>query len=415
MRRVCPLVTLGVFLIGHCAGTAPAQPLPTFENVAERAGIRFQPTFGDDDMSSILEATGFGCAFLDYDGDGYLDIYFVNGHWLPGIPEVAAKAPRAPAPRRGIVPCALATLLCAGAGCQKRLPPARSGIAPLRLVITQVPLDALRTMNARFPEKLTPPLGSRIVRITPSSRAAQPTVLTPGFAAAADPCVSFSGDSILFAGTRTDGERWNIWRMSLLGDSAQAEATQVTYDMGDCREPFYMALGAITPPEFTDKVRWIGYTSTAPGTYDERGITPATALYCQSLDSIEGRGIVTWRTTFNLSHDFSPTMLGDGRVLFTSWRFGERKGERGTAGLLASNWDGTGLNPFFGVQDGAFVRAMACEFPEDRTVVFVESDGDAPLNAGSLARIRMARPLATHERISDAPGRFPHSARPAGR
>lgn len=82
-----PTVRFLTFLVAACAVPASAQHLPRFENVAERAGVRFRPTFGDEDMSSILEATGSGCAFLDYDGDGFLDLYFVNGCWLPGISE----------------------------------------------------------------------------------------------------------------------------------------------------------------------------------------------------------------------------------------------------------------------------------------------------------------------------------------
>jgi len=42
-------------------------------------------------MSNILEATGPGCALLDYDGDGFLDIYIVNGCTLEGISDRAPK------------------------------------------------------------------------------------------------------------------------------------------------------------------------------------------------------------------------------------------------------------------------------------------------------------------------------------
>ena len=41
--------------------------------------LDFTHTFGDTKMSNILEATGPGCALFDFDGDGFLDIYMVNG------------------------------------------------------------------------------------------------------------------------------------------------------------------------------------------------------------------------------------------------------------------------------------------------------------------------------------------------
>ncbi len=67
------------------AGGAPqaSEPeLPTFTDVSDEAGITFEHSFGDHDLSNIVEGTGPGCAFLDYDGDGLLDLYFVNGCWL---------------------------------------------------------------------------------------------------------------------------------------------------------------------------------------------------------------------------------------------------------------------------------------------------------------------------------------------
>ncbi|MFO1499033.1 MAG: CRTAC1 family protein [Verrucomicrobiota bacterium] len=36
-------------------------------------------------MSNIAEATGPGGCFFDYDNDGFMDIYFVNGRWHPDI------------------------------------------------------------------------------------------------------------------------------------------------------------------------------------------------------------------------------------------------------------------------------------------------------------------------------------------
>jgi len=59
-----------------------APVLPTFTDVTEEAGIVFDHSFGDHDLSNIVEGTGPGCGFLDYDGDGDHDLYFVNGCWV---------------------------------------------------------------------------------------------------------------------------------------------------------------------------------------------------------------------------------------------------------------------------------------------------------------------------------------------
>jgi len=56
-----------------------------FTDVTAAAGIDFVETIGDDRMTNIVEASGAGCAFLDYDGDGWMDIYLVSGCWTRGL------------------------------------------------------------------------------------------------------------------------------------------------------------------------------------------------------------------------------------------------------------------------------------------------------------------------------------------
>jgi len=63
------------------AAMVVAQELPAFTDVTEEAGIRAKHSYGDFDLSNIVEGTGSGAAFFDYDNDGWLDIYLPNGCW----------------------------------------------------------------------------------------------------------------------------------------------------------------------------------------------------------------------------------------------------------------------------------------------------------------------------------------------
>src|SRR5215212_10264843 len=56
-------------------------------NVARSAGINSNTIYGDERKNKyLLETTGCGAAFLDYDNDGWLDIFLVNGTRLGGLP-----------------------------------------------------------------------------------------------------------------------------------------------------------------------------------------------------------------------------------------------------------------------------------------------------------------------------------------
>jgi hypothetical protein len=64
----------------------PQQPhLHQFTDVTRPSGLHFQHTNAASGQKFLLETMAPGCAFFDFDGDGYLDIYFVNGDILPGF------------------------------------------------------------------------------------------------------------------------------------------------------------------------------------------------------------------------------------------------------------------------------------------------------------------------------------------
>jgi hypothetical protein len=59
----------------------------SFLNVAREAGLNAKTIFGGEHKNKyLLETTGCGVAFYDYDNDGWLDIFLVNGTRLEGFP-----------------------------------------------------------------------------------------------------------------------------------------------------------------------------------------------------------------------------------------------------------------------------------------------------------------------------------------
>ena len=59
----------------------------TFINVARESGLNAKTIFGGEHKNKyLLETTGCGVAFYDYDNDGWLDVFLVNGSRLEGFP-----------------------------------------------------------------------------------------------------------------------------------------------------------------------------------------------------------------------------------------------------------------------------------------------------------------------------------------
>ena len=80
---------LGVALSGATASHAVNERLGfSFTNIAGDAGLTARTIFGGQASNKyLLETTGCGAAAIDYDSDGWLDIFLVNGTTLEGFPQ----------------------------------------------------------------------------------------------------------------------------------------------------------------------------------------------------------------------------------------------------------------------------------------------------------------------------------------
>ena len=69
-----------------CAPKDPPAPPVHFADAGDAAGIDFVHYNGFSGEYYYVETFGAGAAFLDYDGDGRLDLYLANGTYLTGHP-----------------------------------------------------------------------------------------------------------------------------------------------------------------------------------------------------------------------------------------------------------------------------------------------------------------------------------------
>ena len=92
-RRRLLQAAAGLVLARGRSSSAAGNSFPVrFDNVSAAAGITLPTVYGGASRNRyILETTGCGVAFIDYDNDGWQDLFLVNGTTLEGDPQASAS------------------------------------------------------------------------------------------------------------------------------------------------------------------------------------------------------------------------------------------------------------------------------------------------------------------------------------
>lgn len=240
--------------------------------------------------------------------------------------------------------------------------------------------------------------GSRLLVVNPDGTQRR---LAESFHSVADADVSFDGKRLLVAGKKTAHDNWNIYEIGVDGSGLR----QITQGIGDCRSPSYQSAFY----QISDaNVAWyqITFVCSRATEWNESGSAPATALYSCRLDGTDVR-----RLTFNLSSDYDPHLMWDGRLVHASWQ--RRTLEHGLSGrivLLGRNLEGTDPEPLC-VQSGRRIKHMPCG-TADGLLIFVEADRVPWDGAGMLSCVTTRRPLHTYRPITEPADGLFHSPSP---
>lgn len=87
---IVPFFIVAGFSFSACnqgnSASSPLEDMPPvgehfFLEISDYSGVDFTQTFGDNLLSNVVETVGSGVAFLDYDQDGFMDLYIANGSY----------------------------------------------------------------------------------------------------------------------------------------------------------------------------------------------------------------------------------------------------------------------------------------------------------------------------------------------
>ncbi len=144
------------------------------------------------------------------------------------------------------------------------------------------------------------------------------------------PDVSFDARSILFCYKAHDEKAFHLYRMEVDG---QSQPTQLTFGDYDDIDPIHLPDGRIL------------FTTTRGNSYVRCG----PFIYSYILARCDADGGNLYLISLNSEPDFVPSLLADGRVVYSRWEYTDKALWR-VQSLWTTNPDGTNVSAFWGNQ-----------------------------------------------------------------
>jgi len=188
--------------------------------------------------------------------------------------------------------------------------------------------------------------------------------LIPGFAASADPAVSFDGKNMLFAGKEKSQDHWQVWEVAVDVTASGRAPRRVTSCADDCVRPFYL-------PD--DRVV---YAKKTGGRF--------------VIEAADRAGGKTLQLTYGPGNFLPTDVLRDGRILFEATY---PLGGQGTPELYTVYSDGSG------------VESYRCDHGQARysgrqvasgDIVFTSSSGLGRFTSARAQEVRIAAPAGEY-------------------
>ncbi|MCR4414608.1 MAG: hypothetical protein NUV77_19500, partial [Thermoguttaceae bacterium] len=304
-----------------------------------------------------LETEGGGLLVVAIDGAG-------EAFWMPllthvedlsavvrSVEQMLADVPDAAAANR------LASLLrrCASAGADWRSLFEEASRLRDELLLSRIPVGAILFVKRKpyFSEQpfmdahhLFNRPGGGIYRLSPvrPDGKVTPVVDSLGEGVYRDLCLDWDARHFLFAfGNGSDrwdgGPSYHLFEAGIDGSGLRQITTG---PKNDC-EPFYLADGQI------------GFTSDR----SEHFVMCGGNRHSPTLFVVNRDGSNVRQLSFNVFNDFNPTMLPDGRILYSRWEYNERS-VTSLHNPFTMNPDGTMVQPYYG---NATIRPNVVMFP----------------------------------------------------